>query len=135
MVFWHSEISISQPAPFQLHLEAPTSVSLAILQFVSLHIEFSNQQLPVIIRHRASHEAAEPQPMQLVDLGFIPSQNQGASHEVFADLRWPRGGTVIFNGTLASDSPTTLSVSNFPIFRSLMFMAFTPHSRRSPRCY
>ena len=114
MVFWHSEISVSQPAPFQLHLEAPTSVSLAALQFVSLRVEFSNEQLPVIVRHRPLPDVAEPQALQLVDLGCIPSRSQEVAHEVFADLRWPRGGTMVLKGTLQSDSPTTLSVS-FPL--------------------
>jgi hypothetical protein len=116
VVFWHSEISVSQPAPFQLHLTAPALVSLTVLPFVSLRIEFSSHPLPVIVRHRSSPEAKEPQPLQIVDLGSIPSQNQEAPHEVFADLRWRRGGTVICKGSLASDSPTTLSVSILPPF-------------------
>ncbi|KAF8511539.1 Gryzun, putative trafficking through golgi-domain-containing protein [Gautieria morchelliformis] len=114
VVFWYSEISISQPAPFQLHLKAPNSVSLAVLSFVSIRLEFLHDQLPIIIHHRPPpEEAAQPQSLQLVNLGSISSQTQEAPHEVFADLRWPRGGTLVFMGTLVSDSPTTLSVSKF----------------------
>lgn len=132
-VFWHSEISISQPAPFQLHLKAPTSVSLAVLPFVSLRVEFSNHYIPVVIRHQPSPKLAEPQSLQVVDMGTIPFDSQNTVHEVFADLRWTRGGTLVLTATLTSESPTTFSVSIHMFLGYVVFITRIPCVNRCPR--
>jgi trafficking protein particle complex subunit 11 len=77
----------------------------------------------VIIRHQPPPESAQPQPLQVVDLGIISSENQTATHEVFANLQWPRGGTLVLVGALTSDSPTTFSVSILLSLGCLSFIA------------
>jgi len=110
VVFWQSEVGISEPAAFQLHLRAPTWVSLAVLPFVSLSLEFSDNRPPVVIQHSPPSQAAEPRQLQRVDLGTVHSQGQQDPKEIHADLRWAPGGTLILAGTLASDLPTILGV-------------------------
>ena len=134
-MFWHSEISIAQSAPFQIHLKAPTLVSLTVLPFVSLRVEFSDHHQPVIIRHQRPSETAEPQPLQLVDLGCILPQGQDVAHDILADLRWPKGGTLVLTGRLTSDSPTTCSVSiHLPLaYLNLMGSTRNPCVHRSPK--
>ncbi|KAF8584313.1 hypothetical protein K439DRAFT_1633686 [Ramaria rubella] len=112
MVFWQSEVDISTAAPFQLHLRAPPSTSVAALPFVSLQIEFSDRRTPVIIRHSAPLQSAELKSLQLVDLGFVPFQSEGVRPEVQANLRWPLGGTLVLAGSLASHTSTTLGILN-----------------------
>ncbi|KAF8514641.1 Foie gras liver health family 1-domain-containing protein [Hysterangium stoloniferum] len=111
-VFWQGEVDLSQRAPFQLHLKAPNSISLAVLPFVSLRIEFSGGYSPVFIKHRQSAGIIKPQSLQLVQLGFIQVQSvANTEQELVADLQWSLGSTMVLTGSLASDVPINVAIS------------------------
>ncbi|KAJ7350608.1 Gryzun, putative trafficking through golgi-domain-containing protein [Mycena albidolilacea] len=108
VAFWAAEVKVGEPAAFQLRLAAPTKATVASLPFASLEIRFSGNLLPVVVRH--SEESTEVPPLvQRVDLGHI--SGNGNTGSPVANLRWQPGASIVFTGTLASDSPASLKIA------------------------
>lgn len=90
---------------FQLSLTAPSDVVLSALPFSSLAIYFSHKEEPVIVYHdRSATSGAE---FQRVDLGDLPLE---ISAERVGCLKWEKGATILFAGTVSSDVPLTMTV-------------------------
>ncbi|KAI5826272.1 hypothetical protein K523DRAFT_419385 [Schizophyllum commune Tattone D] len=104
LVFWPSEVKVSEPAAFQIALTAPATASIAALPFTTLEIFFSQDPAhpPLTIRH-----ADDAVLSRLVDLGeLVP----GEERELTANLRWSTGATIVLAGTMQSETPTTLTI-------------------------
>ncbi|TRM69045.1 Gryzun, putative trafficking through golgi-domain-containing protein [Schizophyllum amplum] len=105
VVFWASEVKVGEPAAFQISLTASPTASIASLPFTNLEIHFSQDAAhpPLIVRH-----ADDVQPSMHVDVGrLVP----GEARETMANLRWEIGATVVLSGTMASDTPASLTIS------------------------
>jgi hypothetical protein len=90
---------------FQLSLTAPSDVVLSALPFSSLAIYFSHKEEPVIVYHVSSATSAAN--FQRVDLGDLPLE---ISAEREGYLKWEKGATILFVGTVSSDVPLTMTV-------------------------
>ena len=93
---------------FQLSLTAPSDVVISALPFSSLAIHFSHKEQPIIVHHNASATSAAK--FQRVDLGDLPLEIAG-EHEGY--LRWEKGATIMFVGTVSSDVPLTMTVCSY----------------------
>ena len=110
-MFWNAEATVDEPSAFQLSLATPKHISLSSLTFSSLSIYFSTSTHPFVIRHSAGDVPnVGNHALRKVDLGAIPAELATDVHEKAADLRWGRGSTIVFAGTIASDVPTTITV-------------------------
>ena len=90
---------------FQLSLTAPSDVVLSGLHFSSLAIYFSHKEEPVVVHHDPSAKSAAE--FQRVDLGDLPLE---ISAEREGCLKWEKGATILFVGTVSSDVPLTMTV-------------------------
>ncbi|KAK7057624.1 Gryzun, putative trafficking through golgi-domain-containing protein [Favolaschia claudopus] len=106
VAFWTSEVKVGEAAAFQLCLAAPSMASVASLPFSSVEIHFSGDLPSVVVQHAV--ESAPPL-VQRVDLGHISSSSAIGTPE--ASLRWQPGGSIVFAGTLSSDSPASIKIS------------------------
>ncbi|EIM80572.1 uncharacterized protein STEHIDRAFT_67962 [Stereum hirsutum FP-91666 SS1] len=115
-VFWDSETSVDVPSAFQISLNPPSSVSLSNLAFSSLAITFSHDERPLVITHSDDHStegALSEDLTRVIRVGTIsPTSDTLGPEDVKANLRWGRGTTVVISGTVMSNIPTTLNVSN-----------------------
>jgi hypothetical protein len=93
---------------FQLSLTAPSDVVISALPFSSLAIYFSHKEQPIIVHHNASSTSASK--FQRVDLGDLPLEI-AAEREGY--LRWEKGATILFVGTVSSDVPLTMTVCSY----------------------
>ncbi|KAF5372683.1 hypothetical protein D9615_009870 [Tricholomella constricta] len=105
VVFWAPEVKVGEPAAFQISLIAPHNVPVSFLPISSLSIYFSHRDCPLVIRHQDSE--AGPSSFQLMNLTNVASSPE-ESGDVFANLRWQKGGCFIFAGTISSELPTSL---------------------------
>ena len=90
---------------FQLSLTAPSDVVISALPFSSLAVYFSHKEQPIIVHHNASAKSASK--FQRVDLGDVPLE---IAAEREGCLRWEKGATILFVGTVSSDVPLTMTV-------------------------
>lgn len=117
VTFWEPEVKIGQPVAFQICMTAPCVISLSALPFVSLRIYYADNFPPVVVRHTppASNTPSESQQQQIVrriDLGHLHLQSANPKErQVDANLRWPRGGSLVLVGSLSSDAPLQTKVS------------------------
>ncbi|KAF5386217.1 hypothetical protein D9615_002311 [Tricholomella constricta] len=112
VVFWAPEVKVGESAAFQLSLIAPRNVPVSFLPISSLSIYFSHRDSPLVIRHQDS--VAPPSSFQLVNLTNVASSPEEYG-DVFANLRWQKGGCFIFAGTISSELPTSLKVSRLAL--------------------
>jgi trafficking protein particle complex subunit 11 len=105
ITFWSNEAFVDERVAFQLSLTAPSDVVLSGLPFTSLAIYFSHKEEPVIVHHDPSATSAAI--FQRVDLGDLPLE---ISVEREGCLKWEKGATIMFVGTVASDVPLTMTV-------------------------
>lgn len=103
--FWSSEAFIDERVAFQLSLTAPSDLVMSDLPFSSLAIYFSHREEPVVVHH--IKDATSAATIQRVDLGDL-SLEIAAESEGY--LRWEKGATILFAGTVSSDVPLTLTV-------------------------
>ncbi|KAI9511510.1 Gryzun, putative trafficking through golgi-domain-containing protein [Russula earlei] len=106
VVFWSSEAHVDQRVAFQLSISAPSDVLISAIPFSSLAIYFSHKEEPVLVHHKP--DASSTARIQRVDLGDLPLE---VASESEGYLRWEKGGTILFAGTVSSDVPLTLTVS------------------------
>jgi hypothetical protein len=92
---------------FQLSLTAPSDIAISDLPFASLAIYFSHKEGPVVVHH--NEVLASTAKIQRVDLGDLPLKITG---EKEGYLRWKKGATILFAGTVSSDVPLTLTVGS-----------------------
>ena len=97
---------VGERVAFQVALTPPPYVSLASLPFVSSSLYFSHRSEPVVVYHSGSPADGM---LQRVDVGNIQSEGE-SSKNVEGVLRWNKGGTVVFSGTVVSETPATLKV-------------------------
>ena len=90
---------------FQLSLTAPSDVVISDLPFSSLAIYFSHKEEPVVVHH--NEDASSDAKIQRVDIGDLPLEIASESE---GHLRWEKGATILFAGTVLSDVPLTLTV-------------------------
>ncbi|KAF7792767.1 hypothetical protein EIP86_003865 [Pleurotus ostreatoroseus] len=112
LVFWSPEVKVDERAVFQLALSAPSDVHMSSLPFTSFAIYFSDDSPPMTVVHKATED--DTPTIQMVDLGHIEypiGEHGDESKEIEANLRWQAGGTIVFRGTVASRSPTVISIS------------------------
>ncbi|KAJ7270064.1 Gryzun, putative trafficking through golgi-domain-containing protein [Mycena haematopus] len=105
-VFWTSEVKVGELAAFQLCLTAPTNATVSSLPFSSLDILLSGNLPPVTVRH-SSEESHAPF-VQRVDLGHISTS--GTTGSSVANFRWQPGASIVFTGTLSSDTPASFKI-------------------------
>lgn len=107
IIFWSSDAFVDERVAFQLSLTAPSDVVISALPFSSLAIYFSHKERPVIVHHNASTSASKFQRVALGDLPLeIAAEREGC-------LRWEKGATILFVGTVSSDVPLTLTVCSY----------------------
>jgi hypothetical protein len=106
ITFWSSKAFVDERVAFQLSLTAPSDVVLSGLPFSSLAIYFSHKEEPVVVHHDPSATSAAN--FQRVDLGDLPLE---ISVEREGCLKWEKGGTILFVGTVASDVPLTMTIA------------------------
>ncbi|KIJ65975.1 hypothetical protein HYDPIDRAFT_110092 [Hydnomerulius pinastri MD-312] len=112
VVFWKPEVRVGEDAAFQLSLIAPSSAVISALPVDSVMIVFSGDYAPVVVRHRPPENTAS-EPVRLVRLGQIqPVASADEAAEAEANLRWKPDDKIIMSGTISSDTPGLLSVSN-----------------------
>ena len=102
-MFWSSEVKVGEPAVYQLTLSVPTRTFISSLPFTSVTIQFDEETTPITVLHKAPEDEAEQPIVQRVDLGQINLTStlaQDASREVYANLRWRPGGSIVFMGAL-----------------------------------
>lgn len=99
---------------FQLSLTAPSDVVISALPTSSLAIYFSHRKEPVVVHHSA--DAVSATKIQRVNLGDLPLE---VAAEAEGCLRWEKGATILFVGTVFSDKPQTLTVCSH---RPLIFL-------------
>jgi hypothetical protein len=113
VVFWSSEATVGEPAAFQLSLTAPTHISISGLPITSLAVVFAENIPTIIVRHSAS-DSDNLAAVRRIDLGHVVASKAAAGpeemREVQAHLRWQRGATFVFTGTIASEIPRALKV-------------------------
>lgn len=110
-MFWDPEVDVGVQAPFQILLSSQANISLSALPFTSLAIHFSEDVPPITIRHSQEDPDAEIPIVQRFDIGqvaIVPATTEPS--EVEAVLRWGPGSTIAFTGTVASATPTQISV-------------------------
>jgi hypothetical protein len=90
-----SEAFIDERVAFQLSLTALSDVVISALPFSSLAIYFSHKEQPIIVHHDASATSASK--FQRVDLGDLPLK---IAAEREGCLRWEKGATILFVGSL-----------------------------------
>jgi len=110
--FWSSEAFVDERVAFQLSLTAPSDVVISDLPFASLAIYFSHKEGPVVVRH--NEDLSSTAKIQRVDLGNLPLEIAAESE---AYLRWNKGVTMLFTGTVSSDVPLTLTVGSHDLHR------------------
>lgn len=90
-------------------------MSLSNLAFSSLAITFSHDERPLVITHSDDHSAEgalSEDLTRVIRVGTIsPTGDTLGPEDVEANLRWGRGTTVVISGTVMSNIPTTLNVS------------------------
>jgi hypothetical protein len=109
VVFWAQEVKVSEAATFQLSLAALPDANISSLPIASLAIHFTEDFVPLIVRHVASDSVTEAH-VRRVDLGHVSAFGD-KTEDVQADLRWISGSKIIFAGTLSSDTPMVINVS------------------------
>ncbi|KAG8930220.1 hypothetical protein FRC01_003141 [Tulasnella sp. 417] len=110
VVFWRAEVSIGEPAPFQITAVAPDDISLSCLPITAVRIQFEGEKSPPVIIEHVEGDT-EPTGVQRVVVGQITMQSEkDAEERVNADLRWPLGATKVFCGTFVSSSGVALKV-------------------------
>ncbi|KAG8933795.1 hypothetical protein FRC00_012791, partial [Tulasnella sp. 408] len=108
VVFWRAEVSIGEPAPFQITVVAPNDISLSGLPVTAIRIQFEGEKSPPVIIEHVEGET-EPTSVQRVVVGQITMQSEkDAEERVKADLRWPVAATKVFCGTFVSTSAVAL---------------------------
>ncbi|KAI0300474.1 Gryzun, putative trafficking through golgi-domain-containing protein [Multifurca ochricompacta] len=105
IIFWTSTAFVGDRVAFQLSLTAPHDVAISALPFASLAIYFSHKEEPVVVHHDA--DAVVSGKVQRVDFGDL---NPGIGAQAKGCLRWGKGGTIVFVGTVSSDVPMTLAI-------------------------
>lgn len=112
VVFWRTEVSIDEAAPFQITAVAPNDISLSGFPVTAVRIQFEGDKWPPIVIEHVGEET-EPLRVQLINLGQISTLSESdGSKQIKADLRWPMGATKVFSGTLVSNSAISLRVSS-----------------------
>lgn len=112
VVFWRAEVSIGEPAPFQITAVAPGDISVSGLPITTIRIQFEGEKSPPVIIEHVEGET-EPTSVQRVVVGQITMQSEkDAEERVKADLRWPVGATKVFCGTFVSSSAVALKVKS-----------------------
>lgn len=132
VIFWSSEVKVSEQAAFQLRLTAPSSVTIGSIPFSSIAIHFSNHSSPIIVEHEPSDSENN---VRVVDLGHI-SQLDNDQSNVKADLRWQPGATTVFKGSMSTELPSVLKINSFVLTIEengwKIEIPFEPRSNRSP---
>jgi len=105
VIFWSSEAFVDERVAFQLSLTAPSDIVISALPFSSLEIYFSHKEEPLMVYHKT--DAASTGKVERVDLGDLSLENISESE---AYLRWEKGSTIVFVGTVSSDVPLALTV-------------------------
>jgi len=108
IIFWSSEAFVDERVAFQLSLTAPNDVVISALPFSSLAIYFSHKEQPIIVHHNVSATSASK--FQRVDLGDVPLE---IAAEREGCLRWEKGATILFVGTVSSDVPLKVTVCSY----------------------
>ncbi|KAA1470414.1 hypothetical protein DENSPDRAFT_849542 [Dentipellis sp. KUC8613] len=127
VIFWKSTASVNERIAFQISISVPPDVSLSSLPFSSLAIYFSHRTEPVMIYQSTDAPSAEIEGgVQCLDLGEVLADAESGSSSasgseegeesekdegLVANLRWGKGSTVVFTGTVASEVPTTLQIT------------------------
>ncbi|KAI0002431.1 Gryzun, putative trafficking through golgi-domain-containing protein [Russula compacta] len=106
IIFWSNEAFVDERVAFQLSLTAPSDVVISALPFSSLAIYFSHRKEPVIVHHSA--DGVSTAKIQRVNLGDLPLE---VAAETEGCLRWEKGATILFVGTVLSDKPRTLTIA------------------------
>jgi len=106
---------VGEAAAFQLSLTAPSNVDISCLPISSLTIHFTEDFVPLVVRHIASNSVAEL-PIRRVDLGHV-SMHGLEKEDAEANLRWNPGSRVVFAGTMSSDTPMVMNVRSFSFHR------------------
>ncbi|KAG8955611.1 hypothetical protein FRC04_007602 [Tulasnella sp. 424] len=112
VVFWRAEVSIGEPAPFQITAVAPGDISLSGLPLTAIRIQFEGEKSPAVVIEHAEGET-DTATVQRIDIGEITMQSEkNVEERVKADLRWPLGATKVFCGTLVSSSAVALKAKS-----------------------
>lgn len=105
MIFWTPEIKVEEQVAFQLALTAPSSVSIASIPFSRVAIFFGEGTSPIYVEH----EPSDKKEVHVVRLGHvIPTTD--TRPVIKANLRWHKGDSIIFAGSLSSEVPKVLKV-------------------------
>lgn len=99
-------MNVNEPAAFQLSMTASTSLDFSTLPITSLALHFTEDDAPLLVRHKPSDSSSEV--VRRIELGHISIH--GKKEEVESDLRWGLGAKIIFTGTLASAIPMSMKV-------------------------
>ncbi|CCL99236.1 uncharacterized protein FIBRA_01251 [Fibroporia radiculosa] len=113
VVFWKHNVIVNEATAFQLSIKAKPTVSLSALPFVSLIVHFSSDIPPVTVHHIAS-DTSEVAVIQRIDLGHVEipfAQDDMKSKKVEGCLRWCPSGTIVFSGSISSDTPAVVKIS------------------------
>lgn len=90
-------------------------MSLSNLAFSSLAITFSHDDRPFVIKHSDEHSAEgalSEDLTRVIQVGTVsPTSETPGPKDVKANLRWGKGTTVVISGTVMSNIPTALNVS------------------------
>jgi hypothetical protein len=103
--FWSSEAFIDERVAFQLSLTTPIDLVISDHPFSSLAIYFSHREEPVVVHH--NKDATSTAKIWRVDLGDLSLEIAAESE---GHLRWGKGATILFAGTVSSDVPLTVTV-------------------------
>lgn len=106
MIFWSPEVKVGEQAAFQLTLTAPSSIGISSIPFSRIALHFSEGAPPVIVEHNPSDEQDS---IQTVNIGHI-ALSESNRPAIKADLRWSKGSSIIFMGSLSSEAPTVFKV-------------------------
>jgi hypothetical protein len=107
-VFWQPELTVSEPAAFQLHVTCPPHIVISALPIDAITFHLSLPGSPALrIRHIAS-ETEQNLGTRCIRLGEFSLKDGPLEGE--ANLRWSEGDTVVFSGTFVSDKPQRLQV-------------------------
>ncbi|KAG8957730.1 hypothetical protein FRC03_009851 [Tulasnella sp. 419] len=106
-VFWRSDVSVGESAPFQLFVASPSNLSLSSLPITSLRIYFGGDHSPIVVSHTAGGQSDD---VRRVNVGHMLLDKK-TELNTKANLRWNVGQTQVFAGTVTSMVPLILKVS------------------------
>ncbi|PPQ93844.1 hypothetical protein CVT25_013553 [Psilocybe cyanescens] len=108
VIFWSPEVKVGEQAAFQLTLTAPSSIGISSIPFSRIALHFSEGAPPVIVEHNPSDEQDS---VQTVNIGHI-TLSESNRPAIKADLRWSKGSSIIFMGSLSSEAPTVFKITS-----------------------